>query len=587
MIIQCRNYRQNYFLSRLLDSETQEVEIADGEEEAQRVCAEEAEESDEDMGFGLFDEYETPARFLRAGDDGDSEESEAETEFDVVLNKKPMEATQKLLRLLLTERSIGTKIHGEFTALRTTFEDWDALLPHTTVMVVLQFFGVSDKWLKFFTSFLEAPLKFVDEDDSQSPRIRRRGSPLSHALTDVFGEVVLFCLDLSVNQLTDGAILYRMYDDLWFWGPDHQLCVKTWKAIQQFADVTGTGIGLSKSGAVRISDKSDVFLPVDDCLPQREIGWGFLTLSPQTGRFQINESMVDRHIEELRKQLQSKRNSVFSFIQTWNTYAGTFFTSNFAKPAHCFGRDHVDMILATHSRVQREVFKAATALNPDGGCDTTSIVDYLRYSIKQRFDIQDIPDAYLFFPMELGGLDLQHSFIPCLGIRDSIEDPSKLLEKLQETERDWYNRAKVAFEKRETDASRRKSKTLSWEPADQHDRETFLSFEEAMRWREELSIGSHHPLFDLYQKLLEEPSQKSLEPDNGRVMNGLVALRRHQNLRGILSEWNLMDPYWKWIVRLYGPEAMDRFGGLNIVDSGLLPMGMLNMLRDKRVQWQA
>jgi len=46
---------------------------------------------------------------------------------------------------------------------------------------------------------------------------------------------------------------------------------------------------------------------------------------------------TDKHIEELQLQLQDKK-SIFSWIQAWNTYAGRFFTSNFGKPANCFGR---------------------------------------------------------------------------------------------------------------------------------------------------------------------------------------------------------------------------------------------------------
>ncbi len=36
----------------------------------------------------------------------------------------------------------------------------------------------------------------------------------------------------------------------------------------------------------------------------------------------------------------------------------------------------------------------------------------------------------------------------------------------------------------------------------------------------------------------------------------------------------------------YGPEIVGRFGGLRIVDAGLLPMGMVTLFREKRVKWQ-
>lgn len=47
-----------------------------------------------------------------------------------------------------------------------------------------------------------------------------------------------------------------------------------------------------------------------------------------------------------------------------------------------------------------------------------------------------------------------------------------------------------------------------------------------------------------------------------------------------------MDAYWKWMAELYGPEMIDRFGGLSVVESGLLPIGMVGLFRDQKVKWQ-
>ena len=70
-----------------------------------------------------------------------------------------------------------------------------------------------------------------------------------------------------------------------------------------------------KTGSVRISQEAD--LAVDDRLPAGEIRWGFLYLDPTSGRFEIDQKMVDRHVEELRKQLESKSKSVIDYIQAW------------------------------------------------------------------------------------------------------------------------------------------------------------------------------------------------------------------------------------------------------------------------------
>jgi hypothetical protein len=104
---------------------------------------------------------------------------------------------------------------------------------------VLQFFGVSDKWRVFFTKFLQAPLKFIEDGSSAEPRLRRRGTPGSHTLSDVMGESVLFCLDFAVNQATDGALLHRLYDDVWFWNKDYEKCAKAWECVTRFTQIMG------------------------------------------------------------------------------------------------------------------------------------------------------------------------------------------------------------------------------------------------------------------------------------------------------------------------------------------------------------
>jgi hypothetical protein len=583
-------FRQNYFLSHLLDSEDQQIETLEGEEEAEfeaqsvRRTKQTAQAPSGGRGLGRGG----AKRHRKIAVVPDPEESETDTdEDDVKPVKNPMDAKQQLLHILSTEIAVNTRTRGEITALHTSFESWNSLLPHATIRTVLSFLGISSSWLDFFTKFLEAPLKFLDDDESTAPRVRRRGTPASHVLSEVFGEAVLFSLDFAINQSTKGKLLHRLFDDMWIWDPDHQVIVSAWKTIQDFVSIAGTST-LSKSGTVRIARDKDVTLPIDPSLPEGEIRWGFLRLSAQTGCFEINQEMVDSHIDELRRQLQAKSNSIFSFVQTWNTYADTFFTSNFGRPANCFGRNHVDLMLATHTRIQREIFNSAqTTLSSSGGANSTSVVEYLKSVLEHRFDVKDIPDAYLFFPVELGGLDLQSPFISILQIRESIlKDPSTLLDTFEEAERDKYSRAKAAFEKGEISEERYALEDPDWEPVEKEDKERFMSFEEFTRWREEFCFGFNNELGFVYDQLLQNPARQSLDRDNARISSALSALNQQGNLRGILGDWNRMEPYWKWVVMLYGPEVVDRFGGLNIVDPGLLPMGMVRLFRDKRVNWQ-
>ena len=294
-------YRKRFFLPQLLDDEEQLVNVAEGEEEAEyaqlNLMAASTQQAVPASGGGRTKQTARKAtgglaprkqlaskaarrsapstgpmrhrRIAIAREDDDDSDSETDDDDDMdddddgdelKCPKTPMQLKQRLLHLLSTEIAVNTRLHGEITAFHSVFDDWNPLLPHETVRTVLKFFGVSDTWLGFFTKFLQAPLKFMDEDGlapssstSNPARTRRRGTPASHALSDVFGEAVLFCLDFSINQTTSGKLLWRVHDDIWFWTPDHSVAEKAWAAVKAFSKVTGTSIDPTKSGTARIS----------------------------------------------------------------------------------------------------------------------------------------------------------------------------------------------------------------------------------------------------------------------------------------------------------------------------------------------
>lgn len=607
-----KTHRDRYFAHQLLDYDTQRIEIEDGEEEAEygeyasRKRSRELDISSDMLPRaaaipsqqimsavqrpmqsqspmyhsaarhrGAMPRQMQPSGFkviAPAEDDSwdyvEDEEEEEDTAYNK-LSKRPMEAKQKLLHLVSTEIIVNTRLHGELSCLRTVFESWNPLLPHCTILAVLEFFGVSAKWRTFIEKFLQAPLKFTD-DPSSEPRSRRRGTPGSHSLSDVLGETVLFCLDFAVNQATDGALLHRIYDDIWFWNKDYEKCVGAWASILKFTEATGVKLDEKKTGSVRISRQAGV--TVDNRLPEGEIRWGFLSLDPSNGRFEIDQKMVDGHVEELRKQLESKSKSVIDYIQAWNSYAATFFSSNFGKASNCFGREHVDKMLATHRHIQESIFQ--------GG----NIVQHIKKMIEDRFSVTDIPDGFLFFPVELGGLDLKSPFVGLLQIRESVkENPYDLIDEYLEKERDDYARAKSLFDKGDTRDMRYTTEDPNWRPSDP---DTFFSFAECIKFREGFANFGKASLRHTYTKLLARPDEEPVDV-SVQVSQALNQLHGQSNLRGITSNWSSMDAYWKWIAQMYGPEMTEKFGGLNVVDFGLLPIGMVSMFRQRRTKWQS
>jgi hypothetical protein len=78
------------------------------------------------------------------------------------------------------------------------------------------------------------------DEERVSSKVRRRGVPSSHLLSDVLGETVLFCLDLAVDQVGFGQPLWRYGHDLWFRSPNYNKAISAWKAVENFTQATGT-----------------------------------------------------------------------------------------------------------------------------------------------------------------------------------------------------------------------------------------------------------------------------------------------------------------------------------------------------------
>lgn len=586
-------HSRDYFVAKLLKRVDEITETADGEEEAEyeEYAADSAE-----MTRGAIRNRKRCAvaaprmqlaskaarRSAPSGPQSDVDEDDEDSD-DPEPAKTLMQLKQQLVHLLSTETAINTRLHGEITAFHAVFEDWESLLPHETICTVLNFLGVSKYWLGFFKQYLQAPLRFIDEEHTSS-KVRRRGVPTSHALSDVLGEAVLFCLDLAVNQAGSGQPLWRYGDDLWYWSPNHHTAVAAWKAVENFAGVTGTSINHRKTGTVRISKDKESQLDIDQVLPHGEIRWGFLVLSPQTGRFEIDQKMVNAHIDELRKQLSDK-SSVFSFIQTWNAFAAKFFSSNFGKSANCFGRQHVDDMLATHKHIQQQIFSSGAG--KEGMGTSSSIIGHLRKTIQQRFGIADVPDGYFYFPVELGGLELQSSFISLLQIRDSVlESHDSLFNTMFSAEREFYRRYKHSFDNGNVYRPQYGAQP-PWQPEEQHDQNNFLSFDEFVAHREDICVfkDNYMPndILGVFEQLMAQPEEESID-EVPELWTALAQLK--PDGRSIKSGWDGMDASWRWVTAMYGPEIIERFGGLSIVDPGLLPMGMVGLMREKRVTWQ-
>ncbi|KAF2710694.1 hypothetical protein K504DRAFT_403524 [Pleomassaria siparia CBS 279.74] len=494
--------------------------------------------------------------------------------------KSQLATKQSMLRLVTTEVLLNTKVYGECVVLQSDFAWHGPSHPHDTIFAVLNFFGVPAKWLRFFKKFLEAPVAFAMDGPDGSTTVRKCGIPMSHVLSDALSEAVLFCLDFAVNKRTQGANIYRFHDDLWFWGQE-STCIQAWKVIQEFNGVMGLNLNEEKTGsALVVADKAKS-RPLAESLPLGKIKWGFLLLDSEAGKWVIDRSQVDEHIEELRLQLGACR-SVMAWVQAWNSYVTRFFSTNFGQPAHCFGRQHNDMIISTFEHIQRSLFA-------DTG--TTNVTDHLRRMVSERFTTDDtIPDGFFYFPAELGGLGLRNPLINAFATyNNSVSDSGHPIDWAFGKEEEQYRRLKEAWKtdivylkaphsKRRHKAPDAKANAGNNKDNDDNDTdaeldEPFFGLDEFTRYKEECSA----PLHEAYTALLRCPPETLVDsPD------------QEEQRKALLAEGLADSHYWRWIFTLYAGDLKQRFGGsgLQLGKRDLLPVGLVDVLRSEKVRWQ-
>ena len=471
--------------------------------------------------------------------------------------KSPMAIKQSLLHLISTEVLLNVRLNRSVTVLQSDFKWFGPSLPHATTIAVLHFFGVPEFWLKFFEKFLKAPVKFVQDGPGAQTQIRQCGVPIQHRLSDAMGEAVLFCLDFAINKST-GSNLYRLHDDIWFWGSSHA-SVLAWETSQEFASVMGLTLNEEKTGATSISGSSDVpqETSLSNRLPQGEVRWGFLKLG-SSGKWTIDDQQVETHTRELQQQLKACK-SVLAWVQAWNVYVARFISNNFGESANCLGRPHLDMVIEAFDKIQRGLFA-------DVNLPGDNVGEYLRIELASRFGVEGISDGFFYFPIELGGLGVRNPLIPLfLARKESLKDPGVKLDEAFELEEADYNNAKQSYEDG-TSMSGLVHPTADIEP--------FMSLHEYTRYREETSIHLHQAYIDL----LAPPESAIVEPTPD-IQNAVQKLDPVPAGQG-------RSLYEHWLLQLYGADIIKKYGGLALGEKKLLPIGLAGMLRGEKIRWQ-
>lgn len=458
------------------------------------------------------------------------------------------------LRLISTELLIQKHLHGECTYFQTDFKWFGPSIPHDTLWAVLKFFHFPEKWLRFFERFLKPEIVFADDTNDTKRRKRVRGIPMSHALSTTFGEILLFVLDFAINQATHGLNLYRFHDDIHFFGRQKS-CIVAWETLCKFVNIMGLTLNDEKSASITCTRPGFV-CPPSAKLPAGIVRWGFLHLS--SGEWMVDQEIFKKNIDEMKFQLQSCQ-TIFAFVHAYNTYI-KFFANNLGHIGWSLGQKHARLAMEYISIVQKSVFSdLSNGKHHD-------IVPYLSDRIKNepylRASSVELPSEFFYFPTTMGGLNVHNPFAKFLG-RISLLWPNidERVEGTIELERKSYDKAKEKFE-------------AGLGPQDLDPDEPFMSYDEYAKAFE--ARGRH--LARLYKTMTDE-----FEESPPRLsLNAQTLLKRYSSIHFGAPPPNLET----WALEMFGSDAFDRFGDLNIGDKEYLPIGLVDLLLKERMRWQ-
>lgn len=531
------------------------------------------------------------------------------TEYDDLVDSpetqnenSPAVIKRDLLHIMTTECYLNQAIHGSHSIVRSDLEWFGPSLPHTSILTIFEFMGMSNTWLEFFKAFLAAPICFPGETET---RIRKRGTPISYSLSVICGEAVMFMMDFAVNQRANGLHLYRMHDDLWLWDADPKKVADGWDEMNKYAVFVGLNINKRKTGSAYVGPSNDAV----SRLPAGDIRWGFLRFDTDKARFAIDQKDVDLHIEEMSRQLANSK-SVFGWVNAYNKYMD-FFLRNFGGlPANCVTKEHVIDITDTLTRIQRALFPGFA----EGGA-----VGYLRKRITDRFDTKDLPEGYFYFPISRGGLELRNTILEHLALerRDkplALPDDDKFEAKndtqsddsgsvLSESETDYTDDEESEPDNTaDSDEIFHEDKAVGdqkFKKRIQHDRKVYSSMKEAWELDTDKRRAKKGQLyqnvkfmsFDEYTSLRE-----SWLADWGQSYGDMLqSPRLHEvsmmpEMQELTKNWPggqdgyTLDWYGKWVVNMYGEDVVKKFGSLEIVDPNLIPIGMVRLFKSSRMK---
>ncbi|KAF2706439.1 hypothetical protein K504DRAFT_448123 [Pleomassaria siparia CBS 279.74] len=498
--------------------------------------------------------------------------------FGSAAEVNPVNRTQaELMKQLATEARLREAFDGEAQGLSANFRSFASSLPHKTILTLLKFIGVPNIWLEFFTRFLEAPLDMGPVVRGTSDQVLKRvsGVPVGHGFELLFGELLLYFLDLSVHQKT-GGYLYRLRDKSYFVGKSEQ-CKLAHDSIVEFSAVAGLDVSIA------------------NCLSWDPIG--FVNFGIQQGRplvFTIVNSKVESYAHRVKKQLAACT-SMIDWIRLWNTTMGRYASHLFGPLANVFGKAHLESVTEAYNSMFTIIFGSSNL--------TVHLTQLLATHVDPKSSITMEPLIYV--PTLFGGLGVKNPYTTLNLARELYTDPCAKLTTFLSEEQSYYAKAGEVFASFPEDV--REDKRLLLSPLEQasltvlfttRDPAAFMTLEEYTANREIIRYPNLAPkhysdnsrytpyppdvevihcppsILNIYTSLLEEPRYHIVR--SVRVDNEVMWTLSRRFGRGV---WDALDGEENWVLQMYADECFEQYGGFKLWCEESVPTEVLKMLR--------
>jgi hypothetical protein len=480
----------------------------------------------------------------------------------------PLEKMQaELLKTLVAEFRLRKAFDGEAHVSASNFESLETSIPHETIIAVLNFLGVPEACLDFFTRFLETKLH-VGPDKAVK---RTRGVSVGHAMEMLFSEAVLFFLDLAVYRKT-GSFLYRLYDHCYFVGTYDQVKAAN-EETNRFSELMG--------------------LEAHDTCANGKLSIGCLTLDVQVSSpegtmsaFKIDDDKVTAYAHRTKTELGACK-TVIDWVTKWNKTAGRYAAHLFGPLANAFGKPHLEAVKAAYKRINSIIF--------DGSDLTTHVTTLLSPHTKYHFNNYPLAlDPFIYLPQACGGLGVKNPFTAFSLAHEIHEDPFTEIQKYLAEEDRYYTISAQRYALSTPEQRQQKlaetfgenataiAATLGLNPSNPTTPIPFITKEDLFKDRERATYPMvFYPdptpsLISLYSDLLKEPSDHVQQ--SNRIERDLHSHSRKRHMT-IGNSWHSMTAEEQWVLNMYSDECYEQYGTLEIWWPEGVPVEIYEALR--------